>query len=127
MDAWLADAVRVVHVIFVLFVLGGLVVIPAGIVLKAAWVRNGWFRWLHFAASMFLVARIWMGAPCPLTELEYGLRGGRPAAHWTDVLLFRGMGRSQFSAGVMSQGIMSGLLLIVCPPRGTRRRQFANF
>jgi len=119
-DAWLADGVRAGHVLFVAFLLGGLVVIPAGMALRAAWVRKPWFRWPHLAASIFMVVRIWIGAPCPLSELEYGLRGGEHAANWMDGLLFRNMESSRLSAGVMAQGMMSGLFLIVCPPQWRR-------
>ncbi len=118
-EAGLANAIRAAHVLFVLFLLGGLVAIPAGMALRAAWVDNPWFRWPHFAASIFLVMRIWMGAPCPLSRLEHALHGGQ-RAHWTDVLLFRNMENANFSAGVIAQGVMSGLFLIVCPPRWRR-------
>lgn len=115
-EHWLADAVRAIHLLFVLFLLGGLLVIPAGMVMRAAWVRHPWFRWPHLAASMFMVVRIWTGASCPLSDLEYAIRGER-LVRPMNLLLFRDMERSQFSAGVIAQGIMSGLFLFVCPPR----------
>jgi len=43
----LADIVLVVHFAFVLFVVGGLVLIWIGVVLRWAWVRNFWFRVAH--------------------------------------------------------------------------------
>ena len=42
-----ADAILVVHVLFVLFVLLGVVAIYVGFWLSWSWVRNIWFRWLH--------------------------------------------------------------------------------
>lgn len=69
-----ADLVLVVHVAFVLFVIGGLV---------AVWVgdRSGWrftrrigFRLAHLAAIVVVVAESWLGIVCPLTALERGLR-----------------------------------------------------
>lgn len=116
----MAAGVRGVHLLFVLFLLGGLVAIAAGMALRASWVGDPWFRWPHLAASMFLVVRIQTGMGCPLSELEYSLRGGRMEAHWMDVMLFRSMGNARFSAGVMAQGVMSGLFLIVSPPRWRR-------
>jgi hypothetical protein len=118
----LAEAVRVIHILFVLFLLGGLLLIPAGAALRAAWVRHPWFRWPHLAASMFMVVRIWTSAPCPLSDLEYAIRGEREVRR-TDALLFRNMTQSHFSAGVMAQGVMCGLFLVMFPPRAREQNR----
>ena len=61
---FLADAVVVLHVAFVLIVVfGGLVV----------W-RWPWFAWLHLPATVWGVGIEWVGAICPLTLLEHWLR-----------------------------------------------------
>jgi hypothetical protein len=116
-ESCLADGVIVLHLLFVAFVLGGLLAIPAGMAMGAAWIRNPWFRWPHLAASIFLALRVSIGSPCPLSAVEHALDRNAHPTRWTDVLLFRSVEPTQFSSGVMAQGVMSGLLLIVCQPR----------
>jgi hypothetical protein len=63
-SALAADAVVVVHLLFILFaVLGGLLV----------WRWRG-LVWLHVPAALWGVLVELMNWPCPLTPLEYGLR-----------------------------------------------------
>lgn len=68
---WLADAVLVLHFAFVLFVLGG-----GLLVLKWPWLIG-----LHLPAAAWGVFVEWSGWRCPLTPLEQWLRaqGGAPA------------------------------------------------
>ena len=73
-SAWLADAVLVVHVLFVLFVVGGFVLIAAGAG-RWGWVHNRAFRIAHLATIVFVAAEALLGATCPLTRWEDMLRG----------------------------------------------------
>lgn len=70
----LADAVLALHVVIVLFVVGGLAVIIAGNLLAWSWVNAMWFRLAHLGAIAIVVAQSWLGAVCPLTTLEMWLR-----------------------------------------------------
>jgi len=70
---WLADAVLVVHVLFVLFVVGGFALILAGAG-RWSWIRNRTFRVLHVAAIVFVAAEALLGVTCPLTRWEDMLR-----------------------------------------------------
>ncbi len=70
----LADAVLILHVLFVAFVVVGLVLIWAGLWRGWSWVRNRRFRLLHLGAIGFVVAQAWVGVVCPLTTLENALR-----------------------------------------------------
>src|SRR6267378_7450761 len=70
---WLADAVLVVHVLFVLFVVGGFALILAGAG-RWSWIRNRTFRMLHAAAIVFVAAEALLGVTCPLTGWEDMLR-----------------------------------------------------
>ncbi|KDP84172.1 membrane protein [Cupriavidus sp. SK-3] len=64
MAAWLADAVVLVHLAYIVFVmLGGLLVLR--------WPR---LAWLHLPAAAWGVAVEWSGWICPLTPLENTLR-----------------------------------------------------
>jgi len=91
-----ADAVLLVHALFVLFVVSGLILILAGGALGWAWVRLRWFRITHLVAIGVVVIQSWLGAICPLTTLESLLRAraggsGYPGsfiAHWVEALLY---------------------------------------
>lgn len=93
---FLADAILVLHVAFVLFVVFGLVAIYAGYFLKWQWVRNRAFRILHLIAIGIVVVQSWVGVICPLTVLEMALRdkagaetySGSFIQHWLQSLLY---------------------------------------
>jgi hypothetical protein len=92
----LADAVLVLHVAIVVFVVGGLVAIIAGNLRDWRWVNALWFRSAHLAAILVVVAEAWLGAVCPLTTLEMRLRAKAGAAtyagsfigHWLQRMLY---------------------------------------
>ena len=71
----LADAVMAVHVLLVLFNVGGLAAVIAGGMRGWHWVRNAWFRWTHLALAVFVAFEALFGITCPLTVLEDALRG----------------------------------------------------
>lgn len=76
MNAYLlaADALLIVHTLFVLFVVGGLFMIIVGGLYGLSWVRNPWFRLSHLAAIAIVVLQAWAGRICPLTTWEMMLR-----------------------------------------------------
>jgi hypothetical protein len=77
MAGWLADAILFLHVLFVLFVVGGFGMILAG-ARRWSWVRNRAFRALHLAAIVFVSAEALLGMTCPLTHWEDWLRAAGP-------------------------------------------------
>ncbi|WP_233009352.1 DUF2784 domain-containing protein [Rheinheimera faecalis] len=92
----LADAILVVHVLFVCFVVLGLVAVYLGYFLNWLWVRNLSFRLLHLLAIGIVVLQSWLGVICPLTIWEMALRkeagagtyAGSFIQHWLHQLLF---------------------------------------
>jgi len=72
-SAWLADAVLIAHVLFVLFVVGGFSLILTGAG-RWAWVHNRAFRTAHLAAIAFVAVETLLGFACPLTLWEDLLR-----------------------------------------------------
>ena len=92
----LADALLLIHVLFVGFVVLGLVAIYLGFFLHWRWVRNRWFRVLHLMAIIIVVLQSWLGLICPLTIWEMALREKAGAAvyagsfiqHWLHQLLY---------------------------------------
>lgn len=96
--AWLqlADLVLGLHVLFVAFVVLGLVLVLLGGWRHWRWVRNPWFRATHLLAIVFVVGQTWLDQVCPLTTLEMWLRARGGAAvyagsfigHWLQTLLY---------------------------------------
>jgi hypothetical protein len=74
MAALLADAVLVVHLGYVLFAVGGEILILAGGLLGWRWTRNLPLRLAHLAAVVLVAAEALLGVVCPLTEWEFRLR-----------------------------------------------------
>ena len=91
-----ADAILFTHVLFVAFVVLGLLAIWAGKLLSWSWVRNPWFRLVHLVAIGVVVLQSWLGAICPLTTWEMALReragdtaySGTFISHWLETLLY---------------------------------------
>ena len=70
----LADEILVVHVLFVCFVVFGLVAVYLGYFLNWLWVRNLSFRLLHLLAIGIVVLQSWLGVICPLTIWANGAK-----------------------------------------------------
>ncbi|MDO3722881.1 DUF2784 domain-containing protein [Marinobacter sp. chi1] len=92
----LADGLLVLHVLFVAFVVLGLVAILVGGALNWLWVRNRWFRVGHLVAIAIVVLQSWLGVICPLTTWEMALRDragtgtyeGSFIQHWLHAILY---------------------------------------
>jgi hypothetical protein len=89
---WLADAVLILHVLFVLFVVVGFALILAG-AQRWKWVCNRTFRILHLAAIAAVAMESLLGIACPLTRWEDFLRATSPGARsfisrWLGRLLY---------------------------------------
>lgn len=91
-----ADALLFIHVLFVAFVVFGLLLILVGGLLSWKWVRNRVFRIAHLAAIGIVVIQSWLGVICPLTTWEMALRekagdaiySGTFMSHWLDQILY---------------------------------------
>ncbi len=79
----LADTLLVVHFLFVLFVVFGLVAIYCGYGLQWHWVKNRTFRILHLATIGIVALQSWLGLICPLTIWEMALRDKAGAATYS--------------------------------------------
>ena len=62
------------HFAVVTFVVGGLVLIIIGNLVRWRWVNALWFRLAHLAAIAIVAAEAWLGIACPLTKFEWWLR-----------------------------------------------------
>jgi hypothetical protein len=91
-----ADTLLILHVLFVVFVVCGLIAILIGKLLSWAWVRNPWFRLVHLVCIGVVVLQSWAGLICPLTTWEMALRdkagdtvyAGSFIAHWLESILY---------------------------------------
>jgi hypothetical protein len=91
-----ADAILLLHVLFVAFVIMGLSLIIIGKFLNWSWVRNPWFRIAHLAAIGVVVLQSWLGVNCPLTTWEMAFRSGAGEtvyfgsfiSHWIGIFLY---------------------------------------
>lgn len=91
-----ADFVLLIHFAIVLFVVGGLLLIVFGNLLRWPWVNHWWFRVLHLLAISVVVFESWLGIECPLTTLENWLRlqagqgvyQGSFIQHWVHGVMF---------------------------------------
>jgi hypothetical protein len=92
----LADLVLLIHFAIVLFVVGGLLLIILGNLLRWPWVNRWWFRAMHLLAISVVVLESWLGIECPLTTLENWLRlqagqgvyQGSFIQHWVHSVMF---------------------------------------
>jgi len=91
-----ADAILLLHTLFVIFVVIGLILLFVGKARNWSWVRNPWFRVAHLLAIAVIVVQSWFGIICPLTSLEMALRSragdtvytGSFIAHWLESILY---------------------------------------
>jgi hypothetical protein len=127
---FLADAVVAVHFAYVAFVVLGLVAILAGAARGWQWVRNFWFRVVHFLMIAVVVIESVFGVLCPLTEWEDRLRelggeSGEPGSfvgRWLDRLLFVDLSSSTLAVCYCLFGMAVLLTLILVPPRWPRKK-----
>lgn len=124
--ALVADALAVVHGAYVLFVLGGQVLILAGWARGWAWTRNCWFRWLHLAAIGLVVLEVVLGIYCPLTWIETELRIAAGQAtyadmsfigHWINRLLYYDIPLWQAHVGYVIFAVLVAWTFWRYPPR----------
>ena len=69
-----ADFIVVFHLCYVLFAVGGELLIVLGWLFRWPWVRNFTFRIVHLLAVVVVAIEALIGVLCPLTEWEYRLR-----------------------------------------------------
>lgn len=121
----LADAVLLLHLGIVVFVVGALVLIVLGNRRGWGWVNDLGFRLAHLAAIGVVVVQSWLGATCPLTTLESWLRVQAGASgyaagfieHWVTRLLFWAAPAWVFVLAYSVFGLLVALAWWRFPPR----------
>jgi len=115
---------------FVLFVVGGQLLILAGWLGGWGWTRRVLFRALHLGSIGFVVLEAWFGVPCPLTILENKLRirAGEAAAYqasfigyWVGRLLYYDAPPWLFTTIYTAFSLLVVLTFVFYPPGPPRR------
>ena len=94
--ALVANLLLVAHLMFVIFIVLGMLLVLAGKILSWGWVRNPWFRVAHLLGISVVVLQSWFGLTCPLTNWEMELRSKADEAvyessfiaHWLNEVLY---------------------------------------
>ena len=124
MRVFVADAILIVHFMFVLFVIGGLVLTWIGAWRGWHWIRSLRFRLVHLAAISFVVCEALLGMVCPLTEWEDALRGTAGdksfIARWVHQLMFFSAPEWVFTVAYVVFAAIVVLTLALIPPRKRR-------
>lgn len=88
---WLADALLVLHVAVVIFVVGLLPLVLVGGARGWRWVHHRGLRLTHLCLMLFITAQTWLGQLCPLTVWEQGLRRTAGQAGYTGGFIEHGL------------------------------------
>lgn len=123
--AALANAILVLHVGVVAFVVLGEVLILIGARRGWRWVRNRRLRVTHLALMVFIALQSWLGALCPLTEWEQALRQHAGQAvhtrsfieYWLSRLIFFEAPWWMFVAAYTAFALLVLLTWRLVPPR----------
>jgi hypothetical protein len=126
LPAVIADAILVLHVLFVLFVTGGFALILAGAAFRWSWIRARRFRWLHLGAILLVVIESLAGMACPLTVWEDALRRAGPqqagfVGRWISRLLYYDFPESVFAAAYVAFALAVLAAWRLVPPRPATR------
>lgn len=117
----LADAILVVHFVFVLFVLVGLPAIWLGAWRGWGFARDLRFRIAHLAAIVFVAGEALAGVMCPLTVWEDALRGRDSGkgfvARWIHAALYYDWPAWVFTVLYVGFALLVIVTFILIPPR----------
>jgi len=126
-----ADAIVGIHILYVAYIVAGLVLILVVLRRKWNWVRNPWFRLTHLIAILIVIYEIIVKANCPLTTWEMQLRGvaGQAVNQTTFMdrlltfILVADAPRWLVSGLYFAFGLAITSLFVVAPPRWKRVRE----
>jgi hypothetical protein len=124
MYAFAAEVVMYFHLAYVCVVVFGQLAILVGILRQWQWIRNAWFRWIHFLMVAIVTMESILNINCPLLTLEDHLRSqaGQPdqegafLARWLDALTLA-MPDWAYTPMYLGVGLMVGATFVLAPPR----------
>jgi hypothetical protein len=123
----LADAIVVVHLSIVLFVVTMVPLVYLGAARHWVWVRNWRWRLLHLIAIAVIAAESLFGIVCPLTVWEGRLRGEQISTGFIerriDRILFYDAPTWVFTAAYVAFAALVAITWVAVPPtKGPRKR-----
>ena len=134
--ALLADFIVGVHFCYVMFTVGGEIVILLGGLFRWRWVRILSFRIVHLASVVLVALEAMVGAKCPLTIWEYQLRmmAGQSGdaqisfiARLVRRVIFYDLPAWVFLAAYVVFALLVGLtFILLAPQRSPRRGRLTN-
>jgi hypothetical protein len=120
-DEVTADHVLIAHFLYVLFVVGSLPAIWIGAWLGLKFVANPWFRYLHLAAILLVVAESLLGIACPLTVWENNLRQIETEAgfiqYWLHLIIFYRVSETVLTVVYIAFAALVAMTFKWVPPR----------
>ena len=121
----IADFILLLHVMVVVFNVGGLLAILIGAPLRWAWVRNRSFRITHVAMMSIVSGEALLGLSCPLTVLEDWLRGvsGQQSfvQRWAGTVIYWDAPPEVFTVLYLFVTILIAVAWKIVPPRASMR------
>ena len=133
--AFAADVLVFVHLCYVLFTVGGAVLILLGGAVGWKWVRRRAFRLVHLGAVLLVALEASLGVLCPLTVWEYALRTRAGQVHDADLsfvariirsIIFVDLPDWAFTAMYVGFGVLVLAMLLLVRPDPPRRRKSAG-
>ena len=129
-----ADALLSLHIMFVAFVVLGLLFIFTGAALSWTWIRNPIFRIVHLLAIIVVAVQAWLGVVCPLTVIEMNFRtragdvvyNGTFISHWLQELLYYDAPDWIFKVCYTAFGMLVIISWILIRPGPLRKQQRGN-
>jgi hypothetical protein len=116
----LADIILIIHLFFVLFVVGGLPAIWIGAWTRANFARHPPFRLAHLAAILFVAGESLLGMVCPLTWVEDALRGTHTESgfiqRWLHRVLFYDLPEGVFTTIYVLFALLVAVTYKLVPP-----------
>ncbi len=126
----LADFLVALHLLWILFMLAGVVLILWGILFKRKILDWFWFRTLHLAGIIYVGALSIQGKLCPLTIWENQLRAkSDPAGTYTGSFIIHHIEKIVYpevdpvllKMATISLGVFTILAYLVLPPARVKR------
>ncbi|MEW6237316.1 MAG: DUF2784 domain-containing protein [Candidatus Omnitrophota bacterium] len=126
----IANLIMCLHFFYVLCVAVPILLILIGAFRKWNYVRNFWFRLVHFSLIGIVIALSVLGYPCPLTVWEdhYRQLGGESSyyhdfmTHWISTLLYYDFEPWQCTIFYIAVGVFLLSLFYLVPPHSPLRK-----
>ena len=126
-----ADALVILHVLYVGYIVVGLGLIVTGLRREWRWIRNPWFRSTHLLAILIVVYELIVKANCPLTtwEMQFRALAGQAVNQSTfmdrllSFILFADAPVWFIDSLYFAFGLAIAALFVFAPPRWNNARQ----